>query len=573
MTAVAPAVAPARTLVARPTRPMLVVLAMAALVAAYGLLSLLNDPRGTLGTDTGGKLATLETMDAHHTLEPDLGYWAEDLDPDGALHPIYYTRHIGDRWVNLTTVPMVLAADPLYATGGPRAVLLLPMLGAAFAALAARALAMRVSGGRGWWAFWTVGLASPIAVYALDFWEHAPGVALVLWGVVFVHDLVDGRAGWRGAAAAGLCFGAAATMRTDALVYAAVTVLVGGSTILTRELRGGTPAWRRMFGWGTAWIAGFVSMLAADVAVEELVAGGSIRAGRTADTAGNAGAGFLDRGKEAFTTGIGLNRFDERTDWILGALMVALVAYAAWRLLGPHRRERLIGAVALGGAVVLYVLRFADGFGFVPGVLSASPLAVAGLVVGWSARRWRISGTIAVIALPVVWFFQYSGGANPQWGGRYILTSGTLLVVGAAVVLAATPGAARVAFVVLAVLVTAGGIAWLSQRSHAVAAAMPRLAVPHDTVLVSTEAHLLREGGAFYRSDQRWLTAVDDRELARAAEIADAVDARELAVVSVAGRRVPDRLGDYRRTRAKRVEFLPGLDVTQVFYNRGGTGS
>ena len=45
-------------------------------------LSLLMSPKGYLGTDTGGKVATLEVM-AHHGggLDPDLGYWAARWDP------------------------------------------------------------------------------------------------------------------------------------------------------------------------------------------------------------------------------------------------------------------------------------------------------------------------------------------------------------------------------------------------------------------------------------------------------------------------------------------------------------
>ncbi len=46
-------------------------------------------------------------------------------------------------------------------------------------------------------------------------------------------------------------------------------------------------------------------------------------------------------------------------------------------------------------------------------------------------------------AVPVVWVFQFTGGANPQWGGRYLLVTGTLLAVGAAVALPAdVPGGA-----------------------------------------------------------------------------------------------------------------------------------
>jgi hypothetical protein len=250
--------------------------------------------------------------------------------------------------------------------------------------------------------------------------------------------------------------------------------------------------------------------------------------------------------------------------------MVALVAYAAWKLMGPDRRETLLGTTALLGALVLYALRFADGLGFVPGFLSASPLAVAGLAVGWTAKNWRMAGAIAVIAIPVVWFFQYSGGANPQWGGRYLLSSGTLLVVGAAVVLSATPGKARIGFVALAVLVTLGGVSWLSQRSQAVASAMPHLAIDDDTVLISREAHLLREGGDFYRPGQQWLTAVNDDALAKAVDIAVRVNATHLKLVAVAGRSEPARIGGYERVGKRRVEFLPGLDIVIMSYKNEG---
>jgi hypothetical protein len=534
------------------------------------VISLANDPRGTLGTDTGGKLATLATMDRGGSLDPDIGYWAEDLDPHGDLHPLYYTSHVGDRWVNVTTLPMILAARPLYAIGGFRAVLLLPMLGAALAALAARALARRIGGGDGWCAFWTVGLASPIAVYALDFWEHAPGVALVLWGTVFLLDVADRRGGWGSALASGACFGAAGTMRTEAFVYAAVAALVTGAVVARDRVRGRhvTPRW--IAAVAGAWGVGVVVLLVANQVLERVIVGSGVRAARAAGTAGLAGRDATVRAKEALTTAVGINRFLTPTDWIVGGCLAALVMYAAWRLLSADRDGRRLGGVAFVGAVLLYVLRFGDGLGFVPGVLTASPLAAAGLAVAWAARRWRTAAAIVLAAVPVVWLFQFSGGANPQWGGRYLLVTGTVLVVGAAVVLAVTPGTARVLLIALAVAVTAAGIAWLSQRSHAVADAMRTLDAGSDTVLVSREAHLLREGGAFYRPDRRWLTAESDRELRRAAEIARASGAGHLAVVGVRGRDVKDRLGDYVRRGTRQIEFLPGFPVVIVTYATEG---
>ena len=49
------------------------------LLVIYAVLSFaLNDPRGTLGTDTGGKLATLHMMERNGGLDPDIGYWAAE---------------------------------------------------------------------------------------------------------------------------------------------------------------------------------------------------------------------------------------------------------------------------------------------------------------------------------------------------------------------------------------------------------------------------------------------------------------------------------------------------------------
>jgi hypothetical protein len=91
------------------------------------------------------------------------------------------------------------------------------------------------------------------------------------------------------------------------------------------------------------------------------------------------------------------------------------------------------------------------------------------------------------------------------------------------------------------------------------------------TVLVSRESHLLREGGAFYGADQRWLTATTSGDLRFAAEIASDVHAPALRVVSMHGRRIPSTIGSWTRTQRERVEFVPGVDIDVVTYApRGG---
>jgi hypothetical protein len=543
-----------------------VLLAALTLFAAYGALSLLNDPRGTLGTDTGGKLATLRTMEARGELDPDVGYWAEREDPDGSLHPLWYTRQVGDRWVNVTTLPMPYAALPLFELGGERAVLVLPMIGAVAAALAARALARRLDDARaGWWAFWLVGLATPVAIYALDFWEHALGLAAVLWAFVLVMDVVEDRAGARAAAGAGALIGLAATMRTEALVYG----VVGGGIALLVVIRRHWPG-RRIANIVASGVVGFIAVVAANQLLERATLGASLRAGRAADTAATGGADLGRRIDEAVTTLVGLNRFSMGFDWVLGVAAAGAVMYGAWRCVRDDPRERWLGVRLLCLAAVLYLLRFAAGLGFVPGLLTASPLAAAGIAIGARTPRARVVAAVALGAIPIVWIFQYSGGANPQWGARYLLVSGALLAVLAAVRLATAPRLAQALVVSLALAVTVCGVAWLSERSHAVAGAMEVIVDRGDDVVISREAHLLREGGAFYTANRHWLTAATDRELAEAVEVAEGRGADRVALIQLAGRQEPSRLGELRRGSSRRVELLPGLDVTVTRYHRRG---
>jgi hypothetical protein len=301
--------------------------------------------------------------------------------------------------------------------------------------------------------------------------------------------------------------------------------------------------------------------------------GGSIRAGRATDKAETAGVGVVSRIKEALTTTIGFNHWAERTDWFLGFLAVALVAYATWKLLRSGREQLLLGAVAIAGAALIYVMRFAGDLGFVPGVLTASPLAVAGLVAAWPRTLLRRVLAVALGALPLVWFFQYSGGGLPQWGGRYVLLTGTLLVVAGAVVLATSTGRGRLLVVALAVAVTACGVGWLSQRSHAVAGAMEQIIDRKDQVVVSQEAHLLREGGAFYTPQRHWLTATSPTEVRRAARIARESGAHELALIGTTGRARPHDLDGFLRGHTQTIEFLPGFPVRVTTYTLPGSGA
>jgi hypothetical protein len=161
---------------------------------------------------------------------------------------------------------------------------------------------------------------------------------------------------------------------------------------------------------------------------------------------------------------------------------------------------------------------------------------------------------------------QFSGGADAQWGARYLLTSGALLAVVACVALR-THRRALVATVALSALVTLGGITWLSVRSHTVADGMETILARHDQMLISRQPHMLREGGAFYDSDRRWLTATDGSELQRAVHIARDAGVTEFALIGGGDQAAPATLGGYEQGARQLVSFIrPDVKLGVVTY-------
>lgn len=537
-------------------RPLL---ACVLLFAVYVGLSFANSTHGTLGTDTGSKVATLRTMQTHGALNPDVGYWAARWDPSGELHPLFYTNHIGGKWVNVTTVPVLYLGEPLFRLGGYRLALVLPMIGSVLAALAARALARRL-GGDGWLAFVVVGLLSPLAIYAIDFWEHSIGVALMAWAVVVLVDAdVDaGRRPWLRGLGAGLLFGAAATLRTEALVYGAVATAGVCLVSLLRRRRLGPPVLL-----GAVVAVGLLLPLAGNQLLERATVGGTVRAARTSGTAAEAGSGARLRLQEGLLTGVGIQPEVSWTSIGVGAVFLALVAF------GTRRAQRGgdpgPALVAGAGAVGLYAVRFSQGLGFVPGMTAASPAAAVGIADGWSSEKRRLLVGIALAALPVVWAFQYLGGAYAQWGGRYVLMSGFLLTVVGAVTIERLPRPAAIGALALAAAVTSFGLVWVSSRTHDVARAEAVLYARRDPVLISRIAHLAREGGAYYRYGGRpWLTAVTDTEEQAAVDVVRRAGLPGFAVVDD-GKGAVATFAGFAQTGTSRLEFL-GLHLRIASY-------
>jgi hypothetical protein len=521
----------------------------------YLLLSFAMSPRGYLGTDTGAKVATLDVMVTRGQWQPGIGYWAEDHDPTGRLHPILDARPSDGDWVHVTTLPMLLLGRPLYAAGGYRLALLLPMAGAIAAAFASRSIARRAVStadeGVGWTAFWVVGLASPIAVYALDFWEHAPGVACMVGAVALLAAILDGsrHRGW--AVAAGALLGASATMRTETFVYALVAVGLACAALLwtSRSLWPPTAV-------GALAVAGFAAPWFGNVLLERAL-GGNDRGARVAGaTRGAAVADLAHRAREAWTTLLALRPADrsELAGLLFAALVVAALVYS-------RRSKERVAAGLLVVAGALQGLAILSGLNFVPGMLVAAPIAVVGVV--WWPRAGsvgaRYSLAVAVTSLPLVWLFQFLGGAGPQWAGRYALSSCILLVaLGVAALHRSDSRVLAVGLIGLSALVTTSGVLWLAERSHAVDDYFEMLVRRPEDVVVVRNGFFVREGGPAY-GERRWLTAVTDADLRAAVVVVAAAGERSFAVLDD---RVtaPDAIGPARLVSTDRTTLV-GTDL------------
>ena len=542
-------------------------------LGVYMGLAFLNSPRGFLGTDTGGKVATFEAMSAAGRFDPDLGYWAERWDPDGRLHPIVFTSHTSSgKWVNVTTLPALWVGWQLYEVGGYRLSLLVPMAGSLAAAFAGLALLRRLgvrSDAWAWGGFFVLALASPLTIYALDFWEHSLGVALMAWAVVLLADVVGGagRFAVRAVVAGGL-FGAAATMRTESLVYlavagAATTVLMGARARVWRRRRPERDQIGRVVAVGPLLLASAAVPLVVNELVERRVVGSTIRATRVLGTAASVGDLPTDRLREAAVTLVGLEGSD--LGIVLGLAFAVLLVFAATR---TDTGLAVVATAAAGGLLV--VRGVASGLGFVPGLAAAwtLPASAFGRDLAEISARSRPDGRRLVLgvglgAVPIVLATQFRGGAAPQWAGRYLLTSGLLLaVVGWAALAVSDRRRLAAATVGLAAASTAFGVAWTAVRTHDVARTVAALEARPEPVLVSDLYHLAREGGATY-GDKRWLTLTERRpDAPRAAAVLDEAGIATFASVEPADA-PPGRLAfpGFEPTDRTTIRLFDGVDL------------
>lgn len=340
-------------------------------------------------------------------------YPLADLDPEGVAEPFarrgYASEHSAPYAKHLL-YPVVLA--PAVALGGTVGAIALSVAGTVGAALVAARLARRFEPRLEVAALWVTGVGSPLL---FDSWlalahtlaAAATGVA-VLGAVRSVEGRGRDRTAW---ALVGLGTLLAGLLRSEGL-------LVGPALVVGLAAAAWPRRERVVALVPTAVVAavGTAVALAVDTVAERAVIGEVVDRPIARD-GGSWLAGRL-QGLEATLVNTGYEDGGADELLVVGLVLVALGALA-WRF----RWAEVGSAAFLGGAACYLVVLGADPPWAVPGLLVATPLLVAGvLLAGRSAvatpPRRVVAATAAVVVVGVL-ATQHRVGGGIEWGGRY----------------------------------------------------------------------------------------------------------------------------------------------------------
>ncbi len=529
------------------------VLSMSLIALMVAIVIVLGDTRAGSVSDPGGKVATVRVMAERDTAVPDVGYWAESLDADGSVHPLFHTSQTARGWVQVTGLPMILVSVPLWDFGGTTAILLLPLVSAPLAAVAARRIARSLGAPSGWGAFWLVGVGSPVFFYAADFWEHAPATAAALWFVALLLDDRETSIVRRSVVLGGL-LALAYLLRVEAAIPA---VLVAGFEFLKPSVKI-RPNRHRAALLGAGAVA--LSLVTLWSRLEQHLMGAAVRSSRVGNQLAGAGVELGQRGEDALVTTVALWATAQPVSLLAGAGVVGILALS---VRATSRGNPLMPMIPAVGVLAL-LLRLASGLGFIPGGFTAAPGSAAS-VVAEGRRAWTVV-TTAIGAMVVTFALQWRGSHTVVWGGRYVMVSTALLVIVGAVNLERLGWRTTAARAVVAstAIVTLHGALWHVVRTREVAATVDQLvAVPDDVVVILTEYDTGREAGSRY-GEQRMLTVEDDVELVEAVAVAFGLGARRVDVVW--HQIDPPRIEGALQVGRRPIDFLSSEDATVISF-------
>lgn len=419
---------------------------------------------GFVTGDQGSKFLQARAFADHGPLDPGIDVRARDIDPD-YRHQEPKLKNRRGRLVSEFLWLLPLTAAPFVDLFGLRGLYVVPALSALVVFLAASMLGRRLGDTRGVWTGWVAAVATPIVVYGLELWEHAPAAACVMVAAVWLVPRSDDEhvepSRWPGArdtghllrsAGAGAAIAIGALFREE-VVMALPALLVARAVALRRD------PMRDLIVTSTAAAVGAAAVLVLTVPINLMIYGAPLPMHVTQDA-----------WNVAISTPYSQVRRDVLVDLLLPygwtvafVVAVALGAGAAWTRARAHdesrtsSRDRMVLFVVHASVVVLLVVgvalplwRLAHGIRpheayRVTSAAHTWPFAIALLYWPWIrddrtraiARYLMIGALLLLIGAALV--IPTSGGS--QWSPRFLIAVGPLLAVVAAAV--ASPSARR----------------------------------------------------------------------------------------------------------------------------------
>lgn len=185
--------------------------------------------RGFATGDGGVKLWQVQAILRSGSLDAPLEYPAAVYDPDHLYSPfvVPWAFWQNDQAFTEYTSPFIWVSVPLFALFGQAGLLLLPWLCSTLIVIASAGLAWRVRPDRSTALVpIIVGIASPISIYGMEFWEHTPGTILAVFAIAAIVKSIDSprRSIWL--MLSGASIGLGFTMRAELYVLP-IAILIG----------------------------------------------------------------------------------------------------------------------------------------------------------------------------------------------------------------------------------------------------------------------------------------------------------------------------------------------------------
>ncbi len=385
-------------------------------------------PEGWITGDQGSKFLQTRAFARNGPLEPGIEVLSHDVDPEyRQQEPKLENR--GGRLVSefLWLLPLVTA--PFYAMLGLRGLYVVPALSVMVIFVAAAALGRRMGDRSGIRSGWMAVAATPVILYGLELWEHAPAAASVAVAAVLLAPDEEQPISWRRLAGAGAAVAIGSLFREE--VIAALPALLLARAVALPGFAIGS-----FVRDGVYVAAGAAAVFVAAVPMNLVMYGAPLPMHMTQD-AWNVvkTTPYFAMRQEILRALLLPQRWVPMTGAALAVGLAAALAHRRWRTFPlVHGSVLVLLAMLVGSPLwrLAHGLRVEDSYA-VASAAHTWPFALALLYVPWvtrednrrMARYLLVSGVVMLAVITLI--VPMDGGA--QWSPRFYLAAAPLLAV------------------------------------------------------------------------------------------------------------------------------------------------